>query len=118
MCFLTLCLMVAYAAADPFSFNLSKATKDLAMTNGILNSYKGGIAYNEDVKRAVKVAESVCGCFIGLLCLSLNKVHSYNVNSRHFFIQKKEFCSKEWMDLDCTPTVSYTHLTLPTICSV
>jgi len=66
--------MVAYAAADPFSYNLSKATKDLAMTNGILNSYKGGIAYNEDVKRTVKNAEAVCplNLFCVLFCFFLH----------------------------------------------
>ena len=52
--------MVAYAASDPFSFMLTKATKDAAMENGILKSYKDNLAYNEDVKRTVKTADTVC----------------------------------------------------------
>ena len=51
--------MVAYAAADPFSYLLTKATKDAAMDNGILKSYQDNLAYNEDVKRVVKTADTV-----------------------------------------------------------
>ena len=52
--------MVAYAAADPFSYLLTKASKDAAMENGILKAYKDNKAYNEPVQRVVKTAETVC----------------------------------------------------------
>ena len=61
--FLTLCLMVAYAAADPSSFTLSETTKNLCMKNGITNSYFNGEAYAEKLKddtfRTVNDAEGV-----------------------------------------------------------
>lgn len=63
--FVTLCLMVAYAASDPYSFHLSEATKKLCMQNGITNSYFDAKAYAEELEdgtfRTVNDAEGVSG---------------------------------------------------------
>lgn len=61
--FVTLALMVAYAASDPFSFHLSETTKQLCMKNGITNSYFDKLAYAEEQEdgsfRTVNDAEGV-----------------------------------------------------------
>ena len=77
--------MVAYAAADPFSYLLTKASKDAAMDNGILKSYKDNKAYNEPVQRVVKTAESVrvLFFFICLIILACSWYLLVNIISIH-----------------------------------
>lgn len=60
--FVVLCLMVAYAASDPYSFQLSNSVRKQCQDNGVLQSYFQSVSYADEYgeKRKVVKAAQVC----------------------------------------------------------
>lgn len=56
--FVVLCLMVAYAASDPYSFQLSNSVRKQCQDNGVLQSYFQSVSYADEYGEKRKVVKA------------------------------------------------------------